>query len=122
MSTRYAILANSFLASRPVTYVPRGPQPINPTESAELACAPRADCGFTMESPRAAAPEFRKKSRRLVFWLIDGLIIYSCRVEHARSRFCIHSVKLSILMPVYNERTVVERCISLVLAAPLPEN
>jgi glycosyltransferase involved in cell wall biosynthesis len=25
-------------------------------------------------------------------------------------------------MPVYNERTVVERCISLVLAAPLPEN
>jgi glycosyltransferase involved in cell wall biosynthesis len=31
-------------------------------------------------------------------------------------------VKLSILMPVFNERTVVERCISLVLAAPLPEN
>jgi glycosyltransferase involved in cell wall biosynthesis/ubiquinone/menaquinone biosynthesis C-methylase UbiE len=31
-------------------------------------------------------------------------------------------LKLSILMPVYNERTVVERCISLVLAAPLPEN
>jgi glycosyltransferase involved in cell wall biosynthesis len=25
-------------------------------------------------------------------------------------------------MPVYNERTVVERCVSLVLAAPLPEN
>jgi glycosyltransferase involved in cell wall biosynthesis len=31
-------------------------------------------------------------------------------------------MKLSILMPVYNERTVVDRCISLVLAAPLPEN
>ena len=31
-------------------------------------------------------------------------------------------MKLSILMPVYNERTVAERCISLVLAAPLPEN
>jgi glycosyltransferase involved in cell wall biosynthesis len=31
-------------------------------------------------------------------------------------------VKLSILMPVFNERTVVERCISLVLTAPLPEN
>src|SRR6476660_9362526 len=31
-------------------------------------------------------------------------------------------VKLSILMPVYNERTVVERCISLVLTAPIPEN
>ncbi len=31
-------------------------------------------------------------------------------------------MKLSILMPVYNERTVVERCISLVLEAPLPEN
>ncbi|MBI1789531.1 MAG: glycosyltransferase [Acidobacteria bacterium] len=31
-------------------------------------------------------------------------------------------MKLSILMPVYNERTVVERCISLVLHAPLPEN
>ncbi len=31
-------------------------------------------------------------------------------------------MKLSILMPVYNERTVVERCIALVLAAPLPEN
>src|SRR6202167_5134940 len=31
-------------------------------------------------------------------------------------------MKLSILMPVYNERTVVERCITLVLAAPLPEN
>jgi glycosyltransferase involved in cell wall biosynthesis len=28
-------------------------------------------------------------------------------------------MKLSILMPVYNERTVVERCISLVLAAPI---
>src|SRR5450432_1258999 len=31
-------------------------------------------------------------------------------------------MKLSILMPVYNERTVVERCISLVLTAPIPEN
>ena len=31
-------------------------------------------------------------------------------------------MKLSILMPVYNERTVVERCISLVLTVPLPEN
>src|SRR5690242_561452 len=31
-------------------------------------------------------------------------------------------MKLSILMPVYNERTVVERCISMVLAAPLPED
>src|SRR5664279_3713556 len=31
-------------------------------------------------------------------------------------------MKLSILMPVYNERTVVERCISLVLTAQLPEN
>jgi glycosyltransferase involved in cell wall biosynthesis len=31
-------------------------------------------------------------------------------------------MKLSILMPVYNERTVVERCISQVLVAPLPEN
>jgi len=31
-------------------------------------------------------------------------------------------VKLSILIPVYNERAVVERSLSLVLAAPLPEN
>ena len=31
-------------------------------------------------------------------------------------------MKLSILMPVYNERTVVERCIAQVLTAPLPEN
>jgi glycosyltransferase involved in cell wall biosynthesis len=31
-------------------------------------------------------------------------------------------MKLSILMPVYNEAAVVERCISLVLDAPLPEN
>jgi len=31
-------------------------------------------------------------------------------------------MKLSILMPVYNERTVVERCISQVLTAPVPEN
>ncbi len=31
-------------------------------------------------------------------------------------------MKLSILIPVYNERTVAERSISLVLAAPLPEN
>jgi len=31
-------------------------------------------------------------------------------------------MKLSILIPVYNERTVVERCLSLVLTAPLPEN
>lgn len=30
-------------------------------------------------------------------------------------------MKLSILMPVYNERTMVERCLSQVLAAPLPE-
>jgi glycosyltransferase involved in cell wall biosynthesis len=30
-------------------------------------------------------------------------------------------MKLSIVMPVYNERTVVERCVSLVLTAPLPE-
>jgi len=31
-------------------------------------------------------------------------------------------MKLSILMPVYNERTMVERCISQVLAAPIPED
>jgi SAM-dependent methyltransferase len=31
-------------------------------------------------------------------------------------------MKLSILMPVYNERTVVERSISNVIGAPLPEN
>ena len=31
-------------------------------------------------------------------------------------------MKLSILMPVYNERTVVERCISLVVTARLPES
>ena len=31
-------------------------------------------------------------------------------------------MKLSILVPVYNERTVVERSLAQVLAAPLPEN
>src|SRR6476660_1343244 len=31
-------------------------------------------------------------------------------------------MKLSILMPVYNERTVVERCLSLVVAAPNQKN
>ncbi len=31
-------------------------------------------------------------------------------------------MKLSILMPVYNERTMIERCLAQVLAAPLPEN
>jgi glycosyltransferase involved in cell wall biosynthesis len=31
-------------------------------------------------------------------------------------------MKLSVLIPVYNERTVVERCISQVLTAPLPDN
>jgi len=31
-------------------------------------------------------------------------------------------MKLSILIPVYNERTVVERSLTQVLAAPLPEN
>ncbi len=31
-------------------------------------------------------------------------------------------MKLSILMPVFNERTVVERCIAQVLTAPLPED
>jgi len=31
-------------------------------------------------------------------------------------------MKLSILMPVYNERTMIERCLTQVLAAPLPEN
>jgi glycosyltransferase involved in cell wall biosynthesis len=31
-------------------------------------------------------------------------------------------MKLSVLMPVYNERTVVERSLSLVLNAPLPES
>ena len=34
----------------------------------------------------------------------------------------IRVMKLSVLMPVYNERTVVERCISQVLTAPLPDN
>ena len=29
---------------------------------------------------------------------------------------------LSVLIPVYNERTVVERCLAQVLAAPLPED
>lgn len=32
------------------------------------------------------------------------------------------TLKLSILIPVYNERAVVERCLEQVLAAPLPEN
>ncbi|MGE5569127.1 MAG: glycosyltransferase [Rhodospirillales bacterium] len=31
-------------------------------------------------------------------------------------------MKLSILMPVYNERTMVERCFAQVLSAPLPED
>jgi glycosyltransferase involved in cell wall biosynthesis len=31
-------------------------------------------------------------------------------------------MKLSVLMPVYNERTMVERCVSQVIAAPLPED
>ena len=31
-------------------------------------------------------------------------------------------MKLSILIPVYNERAVVERSLAQVLAAPLPEN
>lgn len=31
-------------------------------------------------------------------------------------------MKLSILMPVYNERTMIERCLAQVLAAPLPED
>jgi glycosyltransferase involved in cell wall biosynthesis len=31
-------------------------------------------------------------------------------------------MKLSILMPVYNERAMVERCLAQVLAAPLPED
>src|SRR5579885_1508506 len=31
-------------------------------------------------------------------------------------------MKVSILIPVYNERTVVERCISQVITAPLPED
>ncbi len=31
-------------------------------------------------------------------------------------------MKLSILMPVYNERTMIERCLAQVLSAPLPEN
>ena len=30
-------------------------------------------------------------------------------------------MRLSVLMPVYNERTMVERCLSQVLSAPLPE-
>lgn len=34
----------------------------------------------------------------------------------------LRGVKVSILIPVYNERTVVERSLSLVLSAPLPEN
>src|SRR6185369_12746533 len=42
-------------------------------------------------------------------------IILSCRTGQL-------FLKLSILMPVYNERTVVERCLSLVLTAPIPES
>src|SRR5271155_5994933 len=36
--------------------------------------------------------------------------------------YCWKRMLLSILIPVYNERTVVERSLSLVLGAPLPEN
>src|SRR5438045_2787235 len=35
--------------------------------------------------------------------------------------YCWKRMLLSILIPVYNERTVVERSLALVLAAPLPE-
>jgi glycosyltransferase involved in cell wall biosynthesis len=40
----------------------------------------------------------------------------------ARSGKLLSFMKLSILIPVYNERTVVERGIAQVLTAPLPEN
>src|SRR5436190_6527131 len=36
--------------------------------------------------------------------------------------YCWKRMLLSILIPVYNERTVVERSLAGVLAAPLPEN
>src|SRR5579872_603085 len=49
-------------------------------------------------------------------WKLAG-----CRREPEPQCVTISPLKLSILMPVYNERTVVERCIAQVLAAPLPE-
>jgi hypothetical protein len=45
-----------------------------------------------------------------------------CSHAHKARIILAQSVKLSILMPVYNERTVVERCIALVLSAPIPED
>src|SRR6266496_1698405 len=42
--------------------------------------------------------------------------------ERVPSQDKIARMLLSILIPVYNERTVIERSLSLVLAAPLPEN
>ena len=67
--------ANSLRAKIPLMAVPRRPQPISPTVSAELACVPRTVWALRMVTPAAAAeaPELRKKSRRVVFSLINLL-------------------------------------------------
>src|SRR5205085_10260431 len=73
----------------------------------------------------AAAPDVRTKSLRLLFSFIwpPGSTPY-LRASACWGAFIILSVpmKLSILVPVFNERTVVERSLAQVLAAPLPEN
>ncbi len=45
-----------------------------------------------------------------------------CHDAHETTCRYTKELRLSILIPVYNERTVVERSLALVLAAPLPEN
>src|SRR5258706_6744683 len=44
------------------------------------------------------------------------------RFEGLLQLYCWNRMLLSILIPVYNERTVAERSLSLVLSAPLPED
>jgi hypothetical protein len=61
MSQIAATRANSFLAKIPLTYIPRFPHPINPSEIAEFACAPRMSSGLAIMMPAAAAPVLLRK-------------------------------------------------------------
>src|SRR5262249_15996309 len=121
---------NSFFAKIPLMAVPRRPHPTRPTVNAELACAPRTDSGFTIVKPSEAAadsPDPRRKSLRLgSFFMLSPCFVTPDSCFNIRIgcglRLHTYTMKLSILMPVYNERTMVERCIAGVLAAPVPEN
>ena len=108
------------LREHAATYVPLPPQPSSPMVSAELACEPRTSAG---------SRAMRAGGRARALHEFAAVLLCS-RLSTSRAKkgssyrgpiILRVPMKLSILVPVYNERAVVERSLALVLAAPLPE-